>query len=176
VPWLKRLVAGISPRRPGFDPGSVHVGFVLDKVTLGQVFPRVLRFSLVTLIPPVLHYTEKLIIFITGLHNKPQGCGASVASAAGPFIKKSSDRTLWMGDRTIWSSSAGCSWCYSLTGALASCVVDIPKSSTKLLKDVRLSMRLINHLIIVITWSGILKGRTYIEGGWERVAEENIWI
>jgi hypothetical protein len=25
------------------------------------------------------------IIIITGLHNKPQGCGASVASAAGPF-------------------------------------------------------------------------------------------
>jgi hypothetical protein len=30
---------------------------------------------------------EKLIIFITGLHNKPQGCGASVASAAGPLKK-----------------------------------------------------------------------------------------
>jgi hypothetical protein len=28
---------------------------------------------------------KKLIMFITGLHNKPQGCGASVASAAGPF-------------------------------------------------------------------------------------------
>jgi hypothetical protein len=35
---------------------------------------------------------EKLIIFffifITGLHNKRQGCGASVASAAGPFTTK----------------------------------------------------------------------------------------
>jgi hypothetical protein len=43
--------------------------------------------------PPVLHYTEKrkkLIIFITGLHNKPQGHGASVASAAGLFTKKKS--------------------------------------------------------------------------------------
>jgi hypothetical protein len=29
--------------------------------------------------------TKKKTIFITGLHNKPQGCGASVASAAGPF-------------------------------------------------------------------------------------------
>jgi hypothetical protein len=46
VPWLGRLVAGLSPRRPGFDPGSVHVGFVVDKVALGLVFPRVLRFSL----------------------------------------------------------------------------------------------------------------------------------
>jgi hypothetical protein len=73
-PWLRRLVACLSPRRLGFDPGSVHVGFVVDKVPLGQVFPRVLRFSPVNFIPPVLHYKEKqkkLFIFITGLHNKP---------------------------------------------------------------------------------------------------------
>jgi hypothetical protein len=31
---------------------------------------------------------KTLIIFITGLHNKPQRCGASVASAAGPFTTK----------------------------------------------------------------------------------------
>jgi hypothetical protein len=31
---------------------------------------------------------EKAIIFITGLHNKPQGCDASVASAAGSFTTK----------------------------------------------------------------------------------------
>jgi hypothetical protein len=38
---------------------------------------------------PLQGKTEKrLIIFITGLHNKPQGCGASVASAAGPFTIK----------------------------------------------------------------------------------------
>jgi hypothetical protein len=41
---------------------------------------------------PLLGRTKKLIIFlfifITGLHNKPQGCGASVASAAGTFSKK----------------------------------------------------------------------------------------
>jgi hypothetical protein len=29
-----------------------------------------------------------IFIFITGLHNKPYGCGASVASAAEPFNKK----------------------------------------------------------------------------------------
>jgi hypothetical protein len=55
VPWLRRLVACLSPRRPEFDPGSVHVGFVVDKVALGPVFLRVLRFSPVNLIPPVLH-------------------------------------------------------------------------------------------------------------------------
>jgi hypothetical protein len=37
---------------------------------------------------PLHGKTKKLIIFITGLHNKLQGCGASVASAAGPFKKK----------------------------------------------------------------------------------------
>jgi hypothetical protein len=59
VPWLRQLVAGLSLRKPGFDPGSVYVGFVVDKVALGQVFPRVVRFSPVNFIPPVLHYTEK---------------------------------------------------------------------------------------------------------------------
>jgi hypothetical protein len=39
VPWLRRLVAGLPQWRPGFHPGSVHVGFVVDKVALGQVFP-----------------------------------------------------------------------------------------------------------------------------------------
>jgi hypothetical protein len=56
VPWLRRLVAGLPPRRSGFDPGPVHVGFVVDKVALGQVFPRVVRFSPVDFIPPVFHY------------------------------------------------------------------------------------------------------------------------
>jgi hypothetical protein len=31
------------------------------------------------------------VIFIIGLHKKPQGCGASVASAAGPFTTKRKD-------------------------------------------------------------------------------------
>ena len=40
-------------------------------------------------VAPLKGKTKKKII-ITWLHNKPQGCGASVASAAGPFttIKK----------------------------------------------------------------------------------------
>jgi hypothetical protein len=51
VPWLNRLVAGVSLLRPG----SIHVGFVVDKVAPGQVFLRVLRFSPVNIIPPLLH-------------------------------------------------------------------------------------------------------------------------
>jgi hypothetical protein len=30
VPWLRRLVAGLSSRKPGFKPGQVHVGFLAD--------------------------------------------------------------------------------------------------------------------------------------------------
>lgn len=39
-------VAGFSQRRPGFNPSPVSVGFVVDKVALGQSFLRMLRFSL----------------------------------------------------------------------------------------------------------------------------------
>jgi hypothetical protein len=57
VPRLRLYVAGHSPRKTGFYPRSLHVGFVVGKVALGQVFPpRVLRFSPVSFIPPVLHY------------------------------------------------------------------------------------------------------------------------
>jgi hypothetical protein len=38
VPQLRRLVAGFPPRRPGFQPRSGHVGFLVDKVELRQVF------------------------------------------------------------------------------------------------------------------------------------------
>jgi hypothetical protein len=38
VPYLRRLVPGFPPRRPGFEPRLDHVGFVVDKVAVGQVF------------------------------------------------------------------------------------------------------------------------------------------
>jgi hypothetical protein len=56
VPCLRRLVAGLSPRRPGFDPGSVHVGLVVDEVAMGHIFPPEylgFRFS------SAIHYREK---------------------------------------------------------------------------------------------------------------------
>jgi hypothetical protein len=91
VPLLRRLVADLLPQRPGFDSGSVNVGFVVDKVALGQAFPQS-----TSVFPCQFHSTgaplqgerKELIIFITGLHNKPQGCGASVKSAAGPLTTK----------------------------------------------------------------------------------------
>jgi hypothetical protein len=43
VSWLRRLVAGFPPRRPEFEPGSGHVGFVV-KMALGQVFSEYFSF------------------------------------------------------------------------------------------------------------------------------------
>jgi hypothetical protein len=37
-----------------FKPGSVHVGFVVDQVMLGQVFLQVLQFSPVSILTPWL--------------------------------------------------------------------------------------------------------------------------
>jgi hypothetical protein len=37
VPQLMRLVAGFPPRWPEFDLRLCHVGFLVDKVALGQV-------------------------------------------------------------------------------------------------------------------------------------------
>jgi hypothetical protein len=38
LPQLRWLVAGFPPRLPGYDPRSDHVGFVVGKVALWQVF------------------------------------------------------------------------------------------------------------------------------------------
>jgi hypothetical protein len=68
--WFRRLAAGLLPRRNGFDPGSVDVGLVVNKVALGQVFPCKFHSTCA----PLLGKRQKLItisIFIIGLHKKP---------------------------------------------------------------------------------------------------------
>jgi hypothetical protein len=55
VPWLRRLAAGLPIRIPGFDPGSAHVGLVMDEVAVRQVFPE--YFGL-----PLLIYFHRLPI------------------------------------------------------------------------------------------------------------------
>jgi hypothetical protein len=47
VPWLRRLVASLSPRRPGFDSR-----LLVSRVTLGQVCVQVHRFYPVSIILP----------------------------------------------------------------------------------------------------------------------------
>jgi hypothetical protein len=60
IAYLRRLLAGRSMWKPEFASGSVRVGFVVDKVALGQVFFRVLVFpcqyhSTVALLGPSGH-------------------------------------------------------------------------------------------------------------------------
>ena len=38
IPLLRQLVGGLSPRKGGFDLVSFPVGFVVDRVALGQFF------------------------------------------------------------------------------------------------------------------------------------------
>ena len=50
------LVAGLSPRMPGFDPRPVYMSLVADEVALRQVVvTRLLRFCPVSIISSVLH-------------------------------------------------------------------------------------------------------------------------
>lgn len=47
--------AGLSLRKPGFNPRPDHVRFVVDKVASGRVSLLVCRFSPFGVVPPVLH-------------------------------------------------------------------------------------------------------------------------
>jgi len=53
MPWLRRLVTGLSPWRPGFDSRSVHEKFVVEEVALGKGFRRILPLSPVSIITPM---------------------------------------------------------------------------------------------------------------------------
>jgi hypothetical protein len=55
---LRWLVVSLSLWRPRFISVSVHVGFVVDEVALGQVFLQVLQFSPVSILPPLLILTR----------------------------------------------------------------------------------------------------------------------
>jgi hypothetical protein len=44
MPQLRQLVASFPPRQPRFEPGPGHVGFVVDKAALRQVFSKYFGF------------------------------------------------------------------------------------------------------------------------------------
>jgi hypothetical protein len=58
------LATGFPPRRPGFDPSSCHVGFMVDKVTLGQVFSEWFDFLCQFSFHRLLHIIIIIIIII----------------------------------------------------------------------------------------------------------------
>jgi branched-subunit amino acid transport protein len=59
-------VASLSLQRPRHVPKSVHVGFVVDKVALAQVFSKFLSFHPVNIIPSLLS------MLIYHLHDEKQ--------------------------------------------------------------------------------------------------------
>jgi hypothetical protein len=61
----KGISSGLSQRRPWFDPSSVHVRIVVDKVALGQGFIRALLLSRVIIIPPTLRTHLHLHVALT---------------------------------------------------------------------------------------------------------------
>jgi hypothetical protein len=66
VPWFRRLTTDLSHRRPGFRPESVHVRFVVGKVSLVQISLQDLMISPVSIILPGTH-------IMWGIHNRPVG-------------------------------------------------------------------------------------------------------
>lgn len=52
---VRRLVTGLPPRRPGFDPRSGNVWFLVDKVAMGQIFSEYLALSCQLSCHPVFH-------------------------------------------------------------------------------------------------------------------------
>jgi hypothetical protein len=81
VPWLRRLVAGLSPRGPCSIPGSVHVGFLVEKVALGQVFP-----PSTSVFPCQFHSTDAPLRGKTEKpnHLRHKGCTLSLKAAVRP--------------------------------------------------------------------------------------------
>ena len=52
MPRFRQIAAGLSARRQAFGPTSVHVRFVVYKVTLGHISVTVIQFCPVSVIPP----------------------------------------------------------------------------------------------------------------------------
>jgi hypothetical protein len=59
VPWLRLLVTGLSPWRPGFAPGSIHVGFVVDR-HWDRFFSKFFGFPLSVYHSTFIHQTHHL--------------------------------------------------------------------------------------------------------------------
>jgi hypothetical protein len=58
---MAEAVPGLFPRRPGLGSGSVHVRFMVGKVTLRQVSLRALGDSFIVTVRPVPHIHSSVV-------------------------------------------------------------------------------------------------------------------
>jgi hypothetical protein len=90
-----RLDAGFPPRRPGFEPGSSHVGLVVDKVA---GFLRELRLRLPIFIPPISPQSPSRII--RGWYNR--SVVAAVPKVPPHKLKKKGTAHIKLSCRHSW--------------------------------------------------------------------------
>ena len=69
MPWLGRLVSGLSLWAPGFDSKQVEVKLYANEMSMGQVSVRVLETYLVRAVLPVLHVIYLFIYSLSSLTN-----------------------------------------------------------------------------------------------------------
>jgi hypothetical protein len=91
MPWIRQLFADLSPWSPSFALGSVHVEFMLDIVSLEQVFLRVPLVSPLNTIPPWL-YSNVIWGWTTGL-----------------LLDAIQRQSLTPSTRTTWTTNRACS-------------------------------------------------------------------
>jgi hypothetical protein len=58
MPHIRQLVIDVLPWRSEFDPRVVSVGFMVDRVTLAQIFLWILWFSAVVILPVLCTYSS----------------------------------------------------------------------------------------------------------------------
>jgi hypothetical protein len=58
VSYVRRLVAGFPPRRPEFEPGSIYVGYLVVRATLGQVTSEYFGFPCHSFLPLIVLQTS----------------------------------------------------------------------------------------------------------------------
>jgi hypothetical protein len=95
VPRFTCLVAGLSPRKPGFCPRSVHVRSVEDKVAKRQTFFCLLQLSPVSIIPRIP---------CTRLHLRVALNWSTKEQNLGKFQKQCSVGNQWALKRNLFSS------------------------------------------------------------------------
>lgn len=96
APWAIMLVAGFSQRSPGFAPKSVHLQFAVDRLALRQGFRVALRFSPVTIIPPLLRIHSLSI----------RGGGVTVDSFKAHFCREKSSQFATAEEKPELASSS----------------------------------------------------------------------